>query len=485
MSGHLLSLVIFLPLAGTVLLWLLPQRHGRAVATGVLLLTLALAVAVVVVFDSAQGGFQLVERALWIRSLRVHYLVGVDGLSVLFLPATVLLFLGSSVAAWTAVDCPRHHFSLLLFLATATLGVFCALDTVLFFLFWELTLVPLYFMVGRWQATADGRNVAARYFLFMLAGGVPLLFAFLTLAASQVSFAFDLTALLAAPLPRATQYALLLLFLLGFGAKVPVFPLHTWLPQTALAAPGAITALLVGLKLGAYGLIRFAIPLAPEAAEDLHWLLAGLGTVSLLYGAVASLGQTNLRVMLAYSSISHVGLVLLGVASLNFQGIQGAVAQLLNFSVATGGAFLLAEFLRQRTGSTDIRSLGGAMGTMPLLAGGFLLCGLAGMGLPGTSGFPGELLILISALRTHAGAGLGALFGLVVGAAGFLGLYRQAFFGPVTRPEVAQAQDLRPREWAVLIVIVLLTLGCGLYPAPLLDIIAPAAAVWAGRMAGG
>jgi NADH-quinone oxidoreductase subunit M len=303
----------------------------------------------------------------------------------------------------------------------------------------------------------------------MLAGGVPLLFAFLTLAASQVSFAFDLTALLAAPLPRATQYALLLLFLLGFGAKVPVFPLHTWLPQTALAAPGAITALLV----------------APEAAEDLHWLLAGLGTVSLLYGAVASLGQTNLRVMLAYSSISHVGLVLVGVASLSFQGIQGAVAQLLNFSVATGGAFLLAEFLRQRTGSTDIRSLGGAMGTMPLLAGGFLLCGLAGMGLPGTSGFPGELLILISALRTHAGAGLGALFGLVVGAAGFLGLYRKAFFGPVTRPEVAQAQDLRPREWAVLIVIVLLTLGCGLYPAPLLDIIAPAAAVWAGRMAGG
>jgi NADH-quinone oxidoreductase subunit M len=241
-------------------------------------------------------------------------------------------------------------------------------------------------------------------------------------------------------------------------------------------------AVLVGLKLGAYGLIRVALPLAPEAAREMHWLLAGVGTLTVLYGAVGTLAQTNLRVMLAYFSISHVGLAVLGLASLNAQGVQGAVALVLNFSLATGGAFLLVEFLRQRTGSTDIRSLGGAARTMPLLASGFLLCGLSGVGVPGTSGFPGELLLVLAALKSHTGAGLGALFGLVVGAAGFLSLYRRAFLGPVTRPEVEQAADLRPRERAVLACLILLVVGFGLWPAAVLDVIGPAAEAWAARL---
>jgi hypothetical protein len=205
--------------------------------------------------------FQLVERAVWIGSLNVHYLLGVDGLSVLFLPATALLFLGSLVAGWNAVrDAPRLYYSLLLLLQTATLGIFCALDTALFFVFWELTLVPIYFLLGRWGVTAGGGAAATRYFLIMLAGGIPLLLAIVILAASQPVPTFDLMALLAAPLPRSTQTAVFLLCLLGFGVKVPLVPLHTWLPQFALAAPGSLTALLVGLKLGAFGLIRFAVP---------------------------------------------------------------------------------------------------------------------------------------------------------------------------------------------------------------------------------
>ncbi|MDZ4317019.1 MAG: NADH-quinone oxidoreductase subunit M [Azonexus sp.] len=480
----LLSLLIFLPLGGAALLWLLPTRAARHVVALTLLLTLLISTLALFSFAPSGERFQLIERTPWIASLNVHYLVAVDGLSVLFLPATALLFLGSLVANWNLVkEAPRLHYSLLLLLLSATLGIFCALDTVLFFFFWELTLLPLYFLLGRWGVTAGSGQAAARYFLIMLAGGIPLLLAFIILASSQPSLSFDLMALLATPLPHSTQTLVFLLCLLGFGVKVPLVPLHTWLPQFSLAAPGSLTALLVGLKLGVFGLIRFAIPLAPDAAQEMHWLLAGLGTFTLLYGAVGILGQTNLRIALAYTSICHVGLAVLGLASFSAQGVQGAVALLLSFTVATGGAFLLLEFLRQRTGSTDINGLGGAAKTMPLLAGGVLICGLAGVGMPGTSSFPGEFPLILAALQTHTGAGMAALFGLSIAAGGFLSLYRKAFWGPVTCPEVAQAEDLRPRERIVLIALIVLIIGIGLYPAPWFDLIRPAAEAWAAGLA--
>lgn len=484
MKDHLLSLLVFLPACGAVLLWLLPARAARSLTAVVMLATLAAASAVMLAFDPGGTRFQLIERMPWVASLNVHYEVGVDGLSVLFLPATALLFIGSVVASWNRVhDAPRFYYSLLLLLQCATLGVFCALDTVLFFVFWELTLVPIYFLLARWGVTTGSARAAARYFLIMLAGGVPLLLAFVLLAASQPVPTFDLLALLAVPLPRSTQYAVFLLCLAGFGVKVPLVPLHTWLPQFALAAPGSLTALLVGLKLGAYGLVRFAIPLAPDAAQDLHWLLAGFGTLTLIYGAVGILAQTNLRVGLAYASVCHVGLAVLGLAAFTAQGVQGAVSLLLSFSVATGGAFLLLEFLRQRTGSTDIHSLGGAAKTMPLLASGFLVCGLAGVGMPGTSSFPGEFMLILAALQSHTGAGMAALFGLAIAAAGFLSLYRKAFFGPATRREVLEAEDLRPREWAVLVMLIGLIGAIGIYPAPWLEIVRPAAEAWAAALA--
>ncbi|MGE5470124.1 MAG: complex I subunit 4 family protein [Bacteroidota bacterium] len=485
MNLPLLSLVIFLPLATAALLWLLPERLTRpAVALG-MLLTLLLASLALFSFAPVGGRFQMIERASWIAGLNVQYLIGVDGLSVLFLPATALLFLGSLVAGWQVVANGRRlHYSLLLLLQSTTLGIFCALDTVLFFVFWEVTLVPLYFLLGRWGATADSGRVAARYFLIMLAGGIPLLLAFVALAASQPAPTFDLMALLAAPPPAATQTLVFLLCLLGFGVKVPLVPLHTWLPQFSLAAPGSLTALLVGLKLGAFGLIRFAVPLAPQAALDMHWLLAGLGTLALLYGAVGMLAQSNLRVGLAYASICHVGLAVLGLSAFTAQAVQGAVSLLLSFSVASGGAFLLLEFLRQRTGSSDIHALGGVAKTMPLLATGFMICGLAGVGMPGTSSFPGEFLLIVAALHSHAGAGLAALFALSIAAAGFLSLYRRAFFGPPTRPAVAQAEDLRPREWAVLIVLILVIVLIGIYPGPWIEVLRPAAEAWTAGLAG-
>ena len=478
------ALFLVLPLA-VALIWVLPHADAsRRVALAAALAQLAIGLLVVLLFEPAQAGFQFVERHDWMPGLGIQYLVGVDGLSVAFLPAAGLLFLGVILASWNSVHTlPRLYYSLLLLLETASLGVFCALDTILFFLFWELTLVPLYFLVSLWGIGPNRRHAATKYTLVMLAGGAALLFGFVVLAFhGATGLTFDLPTLLLTVLPRDTQMLVFLLLLVGFGVKAPLFPLHTWLPLIAMEGPAAVAALLTGLKLGVYGLIRFAVPLAPAAAQELHWLLVGLAVISILFGAVAALAQTNLRRMLGYASLSHVGLVVLGIATFSLPGLQGAVFQLLNFTLAAGGLFLLASYLHHRTGSSDIASLGGAARTMPLLASFFLLFGLAGMGIPGTSGFPAELLILVAAFKSHSGAGLAALLGVVLGAAYFLNLYRRIFFGKPTHPEVLQAEDLLPRERWITLLFALLIIGFGLWPGPLLDLMRPAAEAWVARL---
>lgn len=484
-----LSLLILIPLLAAALLWLLPEsRVVRWVALGGALLNLLLALGVTVGFDTSSAAFQFIEHRPWIPTLNIHYRLGVDGISVLFLPLTAVLFVGVILASWTGVrSMLRFYFSMLLLLESVTLGIFCALDTMLFFFFWELTLVPLYFLISLWGIGPNRRYAAVKYTLFMLAGGLPLLFGLLLLAFNHAEVAgvavpdgllFSYTALLEAPPETGAQALIFFLLLAGFAVKTPLFPFHTWLPVTAQEGPVAVVALLTGLKLGAFGLIRFVAPLAPDAAQDFHWLLAGLGVTGILYGGVLAIRQTNLRRMLAYASISHVGLVVLGVASFNLQGIQGALFQLLNFTIAAGGIFLLAGYLHHRTGSTDIIHLGGVAKTMPLLAAFFFLFGLAGLGVPGTSGFPAEFLILVSAIKTHTGAGLAALFGMVLGAAYFLGIYRRAFLGPVDNEVIADALDLRPRELLVAATLGALILVAGLYPDLVLDLTRAAAQNW-------
>ena len=488
----LLSLLLLAPVGAAALVWLWPREQAvRVLALAAAAIELALAAAVVAAFDPTDPGFQQVERGEWIPTLSVQFLVGVDGISVLFLPLTALLFTGVIVASWNSARVmPRLYFSLLLLQLAATIGVFCALDTLLFFLFWELSLVPLYFLVGLWGVGPKRRFAASKYTLVMLGGGVPLLLAFVVLAfnhaevidaALPAGLAFDLPTLLETPVAPRLQLIVFLLLLLGFAAKAPLFPLHTWLPGVALEGPVAVGALFVGLKLGVYGLIRFAVPLAPAAARDLHWLLAGLGTIGILFGAVAALAQPNLRRTLAYAGVSHVGLVVLGIASFSVQGLQGAVLQTLNFTLASGGLFLLTGLLYRRTGSTDTRSLGGAVSTMPQLAGFFLLFTLSSIGVPGTAGFPAELLLLTSALTSHTGAGLGALFGMVIGAAYALGMVRRAFFGPLTNPAVAEASDLLRGELLLATAFAFVILAVGFFPALLLDVIAPAARAWVMR----
>lgn len=476
------TMLIVLPLVGAILALGSPNGYwARGIALGLGMVELLLALLAVAAISPELTSFQLVEEHVWITTLDIHYRVGIDGLSALFLPMTALMFAATVIASWNLSRrvMPRLYFALLLFFEGVMMGIFCALDTILFFVFWELTLVPIYFMVSLWGIGPNRRHAAVKYLLFMLTGGVFLLFGLLLPVLSQHSKSlFDLTVLLATPLPPTLQWPVFILLLIGFGVKTPMVPLHTWLPTLAMEGPVAVTAIMTGLKLGAYGLIRFVLPLAPQVAHDLHWLLVGIGVVGIIYGALVALAQSNLRRMLAYSSISHVGLVVLGLASFTLQGIQGAIAQLLNFTLTTGGLFLLAGFIQQRLGSTDLAHMGGLARPMPIAASFFLLLGLASMGLPLTSGFPAELLLLIGALLNHKGTGLAALGGVILGAAYFLGCYRQAFLGPMGRSVTTAIPELLPREMLVLLVFGILILVGGIYPSAILDFTYPAARHW-------
>ena len=486
----LISILFLNLMLGVGLLWIVrSDRLSRWIALGTAVSGLLISLYLVFLFDPSVSGFQFVERHPWVETLNINYRVGVDGISVLFLPMSSLLFVGVILASWTRISTMvRLFYTLLLLLEMATLGIFTALDTILFFFFWESTLIPLYFLISLWGMGPNRRYAAVNYTLFMLTDGVPLLFGFVLLAFNYATFSgaglsFNLIELLETPVSKDIQTTVFFLLLIGFAVKTPLFPLHSWLPLVAQEGPAAIAATLTGLKLGAFGLIRFLVPLTPDAAQEFMWLLMGLGVVGVIYGAVLALAQTNLRRMLAYSSISHIGLVVLGIASFNVQGVQGAVFQLLNFTIVASGVYFLTGFLHSRVGSTDVISLGGVAKHMPLLAAFFFLFGVAAMGLPGTASFPAELLMLLAVFKTHMGAAIAALAGIVLGAAYFLKLYRKAFFGPVTNRVVAESVDLHRHEIIVVSVLAVLVVFLGFYPAAILDVIQQASHDWVGRLA--
>ncbi|RTZ64916.1 MAG: NADH-quinone oxidoreductase subunit M [Aquificaceae bacterium] len=472
-------LILLLPFCAALTL-ATSSAMARWIALVTHLVVLLISIGLAIDFDASLLGFQYVEKSLWIATLNIHYFLGVDGISILFLPATALLFTAVTLASWNSIQTmQRLYFSLLLILEATILGVFSALDTIFFMLFWEATLIPLYFLISLWGVGANRRYVGVKYVLLMMGGGLPILFAFVLLAIQgDGSYIFDYTKLV--EIARSNQYQSIIFFLLlfGFGVKIPLFPLHTWLPVLAQEGHPATIATVVGLKLGAYGLLRFVVPLAPDAAHSFQDLMIGLGIIGVIYGGVAALSQTNLRRMLAFSSLSHVGMIVLGIATLSQQGIQGAVFQLLNLTMLAGGLFLLIGFLHQRIGSTDIISLGGVAKTMPLLSAFFFFLGLANMSVPGTATFPAELLIIISVLDSYAGVGLATLFGVILGAAYFLGIYRKAFLGECRSEIVAEAVDLQTRELLIIFVMSAIILLVGLYPQMILDTMRTATDAW-------
>lgn len=486
-----LSIMLGLLPSAVLLIWLMPEHKAREIALVTGLVELGLALWLTLRFDPSINGFQFVDQTIWIPTLNIGYLVGVDGISVLFLPASLVLFLAVVLASWNAIaQMPRSYFSLLMLLQMATLGIFVALDSLLFFIFWNLSIAPIYFLLTLWGLGPRRHYAATQYSLFMLVGAVPLLLAFLLLGmhqaeVSQMGMAFDLPSLLGVQLESHSQELLIFsLLLLGFGIKIPLFPFHSWLPVLAMEGPVGVAVVVAGLKIGIYGLIRFLVPLAPLSSADLHWLLAGLGITGILYGALLAIKHSNLRGMLAFFGLSQAGLVVLGLSSLSQQGLQGALLQLLNFSLISSGLLFLTGFLRQRTGSTEFLQLGGAAQSMPLLSGFFVFFALAALGMPGTSGFPAELLLLLSIFKSHTGAGLAALAGLVLIMVAILNAWRRAFLGPAANPLIAKAPDLRPREKLLLSLLAVLILTFGSFPGLLLNYSDQVSQRWAERLLG-
>ena len=477
----ILSLLIFLPLVGAAVLPFLPdRRRARAGALAVAVAELALAVVLVLAFEPGVSDVQLAERVAWIETVGAQYHVGVDGISVLFVPLTAFITLLVVLFSWNS---PRFlsktYFAAVLGLEAAMVGVFASLDLVLFFVFWEMMLVPSYFLIKLWGGGSQRQHAGFTYVLYMLAGSAPMLIGIVLLGANYGDvradpngplFSSDFLTLLATPMSEGLQTLVFFLFAFAFAVKGPLPPFHTWLPSALVEGPVAMGMFLVGLKLGVYGFLRFAIPLMPDAAEQWSWLLAVLGVLAVLYAALIALVQRDLNRLLAFAGVSHVGLAVVGAFTLNVQGMQGALFVVFNAGLASTGLLMLAGFLHARTGSSELSRYGGLARRLPLLACFFFIVGLATIGLPATSGFVGEFLVLLGAFRVHWALAAAAVLTVVLSAAFFLSYYERAFLGPVTRSAASTLHDLGPREAGMAAAVSVVILWVGLFPGAFLDI---------------
>ncbi len=479
MDFPVLSALVLLPIAGGIAVLLMPRsRPELALPTAIAASFLPLGAAGYLLweFEAGEAGFQFVERVAWYDAWGVSYHVGIDGISLLLVVLTAILF-PISLAASTAIKDRIHLYAAsMLFLEAGILGVFVSLDLLLFFVFWEAMLVPMYFIIGVWGG--ERRVYAAIKFFLFTAFGSALMFAGILALAFLAGDGptFDFTELLGADLSRTAQFWLFGAFGLSFAIKVPVFPFHTWLPDAHVEAPTAGSVILAGvlLKLGAYGLVRFNLTLFPEATVDLVPLMAVLAVIGIVYGAVVAIMQSDIKRLVAYSSVSHLGFVVLGIFALTTQGLQGGVIQMVNHGLTTGALFLLVGMIYERRHTREIDQFGGLAKVMPIYAGAFLFTAFASIGLPGLNGFVGEFLTLLGAfLSLPVYAIIGAL-GVVLAAVYLLWAYQRMFTGPITVPENEGLSDLSVREIAVLAPIVALVLFLGIYPKPALDRLEPA-----------
>ncbi len=482
MTSNLLSVVLFTPLAGLLVLLFLP-REKTALIKWCANLTAAAGFLVSLPllwrFDRAADGYQFVEKKEWIPSLGVSYFIGIDGISLLLVMLTTAMGLIAIFYSWDVIKTrEKEYYAMFLLQQTGMIGVFVSLDFLLFYIFWELVLVPMYFIIGVWGGPRK-LYAAIKFFLYTLAGGVLMLLGILTLyfqyAAQYGRYTFEITELMKLNLPLGMQQWVFWAFFLGFAIKVPMFPFHTWLPDAHTEAPtaGSVILAAVLLKMGTYGFIRFSLPLLPRASTDrtIVTVLIVLSLTGILYGALVSLMQQDWKKLVAYSSVSHLGFCTLGIFALNEAGIAGSVIQQLNHGISTGMLFLIVGVIYERRHTRMIAEYGGLAHVMPNYAIVFAFAMLSSAGLPLLNGFVGEFTILQGAFQANRWWAAMAVPGVVFGAAYLLWLYQRTMLGEVTQEKNKGLPDLNWREWAVFVPLMLWAVSIGVYPKPYFEIL--------------
>jgi len=478
--GHI-SVLLLIPVLGAVLLVLVPRRQNLTLFNLAVLVSgidFLWSVKIFALFDSGTGEMQLVERAPWMPGFGIQYLVGIDGISLFLVLLTTLLMPVAILASWSVKDRLKEYLIFMLLLETGMLGAFVALDLFLFYVFWEVMLVPMYFLIGVWGGP---RRIyaALKFVVYTMTGSLLMLVAIIYLATrhAQVEQAltFDLLKLYGLHLPLDQQIWLFLAFALSFAIKVPLFPFHTWLPDAHVEAPTAGSVILAGvlLKLGTYGFLRFAIPLFPDAAMAVAPIIVALAVIGIIYGAVVAMMQSDIKKLVAYSSVSHLGFVMLGLFALNIQGVQGSVYQMLNHGLSTGALFLLVGMIYDRRHTRLISEFGGLWKQLPIFSAMLMVITFSSIGLPGLNGFIGEFLILLGSFGVRPLWTAAATTGVILGAIYMLWMYRRVIFGPLVNAANEKLSDLNPREIALLVPILFFVVFMGIYPTPFLQRMAP------------
>lgn len=472
LESHLLSLVIFLPLAGALALLLAPRNDEliRWLALAVSLLALAASLPLWLMFDTTTHEMQFVERTSWIPAFNIEYAVGVDGISVLMVLLTTLITPLCVLCSWRAISTRVKQFMMaILAMETAMIGVFAALDFILFYVFWEAMLIPMFLIIGVWGGP---RRVyaALKFFLYTLLGSLPLLVAILALY-FMGGRVFDIQALSAQSYSATAQFWIFWAFFLAFAIKVPMFPFHTWLPDAHVEAPTAGSVILASvlLKMGAYGFLRFSLPLVPDASLGFAPVILGLSLIAIIWGSYMALVQSDLKKLVAYSSVGHMGFVTMGIFVFNAAGIEGAILQMLNHGITTGALFLCVGLIYDRTHSREIADCSGLRAMMPVYISLLVLFSFSSFGFPGTNTFIGELLVLVGAFTQNLWMGAIAIGGVVLSLAYMLWMLQRVIWAEHTRAPDTVFPDLNGREIATLAPLLVLVFWIGLNPGPFLE----------------
>ncbi len=476
MMSHILTLMTFIPLAGGLAILCVPgDKHELIKRIGVIAtaIPLALAVLLYINFDRTTHQFQFVEHYKWIETLNIEYFMGVDGLSVIMVLLNALLCFICIFASWGIGKSVKGYFALFLLLDTGMMGVFVALDFFMFYIFWEVMLLPMYFLIGIWGGSRR-EYAAIKFFLYTLLGSVLMLLAMLYLYFTN-DHTFDMTRLIAAGSGAGMDFRTILVwlaFFVAFAIKVPVFPFHTWLPDAHVEAPTAISVILAGilLKMGTYAILRINFTMLPLVTEHFSYFLAVLGLINIIYGALVAMAQKDLKKLVAYSSISHMGFVLLGMAVFTKQGINGAVLQMFNHGIITAMLFLMVGVIYDRAHHREIDGFGGLAQQMPAYTGISCLAFFAALGLPGLSSFISEVLVLIGAFNVYRVITILAVSGVVITAAYCLWTVQRVFLGPLN-PKYATLPDISRREMFTMLPLAAIVVILGVYPMPVLDMI--------------